>query len=127
MQVLATTLLCSAEQLVTASTTYYFGKTDGKDTLAFGSFTGGKNVVIAVDAAYGSTSGVQFSGDLDAGTGTSATSGPSTTPNLVWQLELCSLTTSLVAARLLVQVSPTSLSSPFRHLRSLLLADQLSD
>ena len=29
--------------------------------------------MIAVDAAYGATSGVQFSGDLDAATGTSGT------------------------------------------------------
>ena len=55
------------------TTTYYFGKTDGKDTLSFGILTGSKELVIAVDAAYGATSGVQFSGDLDAATGTSGT------------------------------------------------------
>ena len=55
------------------TTTYYFGKTDGKDTLSFGVLTGSKNLVIAVDAAYGATSGIQYSGDLDAGTGTSGT------------------------------------------------------
>ena len=110
----------------TASTTYYFGKTDGKDTLAFGSFTGGKNVVIAVDAASGATSGVQFSGVLDAGTGTSGTITFNNADSGVATGTLF-LTTSLVAARLLVQVSPTSPSSPFRRLRSPLLADQLSD
>ena len=55
------------------TTTYYFGKTDGKDTLSFGVLTGSANLVIAVDAAYGATSGIQYSGDLDAGTGTSGT------------------------------------------------------
>ena len=29
--------------------------------------------MVAVDAAYGATSGIQFSGDLDAATGTSGT------------------------------------------------------
>ena len=49
-----------------ATTTYYFGKTDGKDTLSFGALTGSQELVIAVDAAYGATSGIQFGGDLDA-------------------------------------------------------------
>ena len=56
-----------------ATTTYYFGKTDGKDTLSFATTTSGANLVIAVDASYGATSGVTYSGDLDAGTGTSGT------------------------------------------------------
>ena len=55
------------------TSTYYFGKTDGKDTLSFGSLTGSQQLVVAVDAAYGATSGIQFSGDLDAATGTSGT------------------------------------------------------
>ena len=41
--------------------------------LSFGALTGSQNLVIAVDAAYGATSGIQFSGDLDAGTGNSGT------------------------------------------------------
>ena len=88
--------------LPTLTTTYYFGKTDGKDTLSFGSFTAGADgLVIAVDAAYGATSGIQFSGDLDARQVLPVPS-PSTTLNLVLLQELCSSTTSLVLARLQV-------------------------
>ena len=57
----------------------------------------------AVDAAYGATSGIQYSGDLDAGTGTSGTitfnnaeSGVATGTR--------SLTTSLASSELLVLV-----------------------
>ena len=56
-----------------ASNTYYFGKADGKDTLSFTAFTSGAGLTIAVDASYGATSGIQFSGDLDDKTGTSGT------------------------------------------------------
>ena len=55
------------------TTTYYFGKTDGKDTLSFGTLSGTANLVIAVDAAYGATSGIQYGGNLDATSGTSGT------------------------------------------------------
>ena len=79
-----------------ASTTYYFGKTDGKDTLSFGALTGSTNLVVAVDAAYGATSGIQFSGDLDAATGTSGTI-TFNNAELVLQLEPSSSTTSLAS------------------------------
>ena len=107
----------------TGTTTYYFGKTDGKDTLSFNSLTGTDGLVIAVDAAYGATSGVQFSGDLDAATGTSGTS-PSTTLKLVLLQEPCSSTTSLVVAKPQVLVCPTSRSLRSLPPRSLLWADQ---
>ena len=42
------------------STTYYFGTSDGKDTLSFGAYTTG-NIVVAVDAAYGATSSFTWS------------------------------------------------------------------
>ena len=41
--------------------TYYFGASDGNDTLSFGVFTAGSNLTIAVDAAYGATSGFEWS------------------------------------------------------------------
>ena len=56
-----------------ATTTYYFGKTDGKDTLTFANVATSGGITIAVDAAYGSTAGILYSGNLDAGTGTSGT------------------------------------------------------
>ena len=55
------------------TTTYYFGKTDGKDTLAFAAVSSGSGLVIAVDAAYGATSGIQYGGNLNAKAGTSGT------------------------------------------------------
>ena len=63
--------------------TYYFGKTDGKDTLSFGAFTAGAGLTIAVDAAYGATSGIQFSGDLGSPRQVLLAPSPSTMLNLV--------------------------------------------
>ena len=91
------------------TTTYYFGKTDGKDTLTFANVATSGGITIAVDAAYGSTAGILYGGNLDAGTGTSELS-PSTMLKAAWQQELCSLATSLAVVRLKVLVSPTSLS-----------------
>ena len=87
-----------------ATTTYYFGKTDGKDTLSFATTTAGTNLVIAVDASYGATSGVTYSGDLDGTWYELAEPSPSLMPKLVLLLELCSSITSPVRSMLLVQV-----------------------
>ena len=62
MLALVTTAWYSLEQLRGSGNTYYFGATDGADTLAFGAFTSGAGLTIAVDASYGATS--TFSGML---------------------------------------------------------------
>ena len=54
--------------------TYFFGASDGADTLSFGSFTAGGGLTIAVDAAYGATSGFDWSaGAFNAATATVGT------------------------------------------------------
>ena len=65
-----TTPSTSVMAIPIATTTYYFGKTDGKDTLSFATTTAGTNLVVAIDAAYGATSGFTYGGNLDAATGT---------------------------------------------------------
>ena len=47
MQVLVMTLLSLSQTVESATTTYYFGKTDGKDTISFNALTSGKCMVIA--------------------------------------------------------------------------------
>ena len=57
-----------------ANNTYYFGASDGKDTLSFGSFTAGTGLTIAVDAAYGATSAFIWSaGSFASGAATLGT------------------------------------------------------
>ena len=54
---------------VGVNNTYYFGASDGDDTLSFSTLTAGTGLTIAVDAAYGATSGYEWS----AGAFTAAT------------------------------------------------------
>ena len=91
------------------SATYYFGKTDGKDTLSFGVLTGAATLTIAVDASYGAT--LVFSSVATwMQPAVLLAPSPSTTLSLELRQELCSLTTSLEPVNLQVLALPTSRS-----------------
>ena len=106
-----------------AGNTYYFGKTDGKDTLALVS-----SPQVQVSPLQLTPLMVQLLVSSTAVTLTPVqvlqAPSPSTTLKVVLQLEPCSSTMSLEVARLRVLVSPTSPSSRSPQQISLHLADR---